>query len=685
MTEAALLSVRGLEVRYATDRGPAQVLGGISLEIPQGSVVGVVGESGSGKSTLALALMGLLPANASQPRGSLIFDGDELAALSPSRRRRLRGTKMAMVFQDPMSALHPLFAIGTQMVDVQRAKNPGVARGELWRRAAAMLTRVGVPDAAQRMSRYPHEFSGGMRQRVMIAMALLVEPKLLIADEPTTALDATIEAQIVELLRDIRREIHGSVILISHSLGLVAELCDLVVVMYAGKVVETGPVADVFAQPRHPYTRALLGCEIDPWQVVDASIPLPRIPGSPPDLVDPPLGCVFAARCPQRFERCSEPPPLTPLGWPGGGWPGGGLLAGMSASSPLLAVESAVVRYGKLTAVDGLSLSVGEGETLGLVGESGCGKTSLAKALVRLLPLASGRILLGGIDTRGAAASAKSWLPQRIQLLFQDPVASLSPRLTIRRLLEEPLRIRRALTPESWREVEGTFTELGLARDILDRYPHQLSGGQARRVSMVRALAMRPRIIVADEPTAGLDLSVQGEMLNLLAQVQRDLGLTYLVVSHNLNIVGRITDRVAVMYLGQIVELGATRRVFDRPAHHYTAALLAANPVLDPQPRRQRIVLKSELPSPLNPPSGCRFHPRCAAAQERCRLEAPVLREVAEGQRVACHFPRDLAALGALGRPRATSPSSSFPRKRADPGPHAWQLAARPGFPLSRG
>ena len=351
----------------------------------------------------------------------------------------------------------------------------------------------------------------------------------------------------------------------------------------------------------------------------------------------------------------------------------------MSEAGPILAVESAVVRYGKLTAVDGLSLSVGEGETLGLVGESGCGKTSLAKALVRLLPLASGRILLDGIDTRSAAASAKSWLPQRIQLLFQDPVASLSPRLTIRRLLEEPLRIRRALTPNSWREVEGTFTELGLARDILDRYPHQLSGGQARRVSMVRALAMRPRIIVADEPTAGLDLSVQGEMLNLLAQVQRQRRLTYLVVSHNLNIVGRITDRVAVMYLGQIVELGATRRVFDRPAHHYTAALLAANPVLDPQHRRQRIVLKSELPSPLNPPSGCRFHPRCAAAQARCRIEAPVLREVAEGQQVACHFP--YWALG-LGR---RAPSCRHCGESASRATCCQQLAARPGSPAFAG
>ena len=267
-----------------------------------------------------------MPANASQPAGSLLFDGDELATLSPSRRRRLRGTKMAMVFQDPMSALHPLFTIGTQMVDIQRAKNPGVARGELWRRAAAMLTRVGVPDAAQRMSRYPHEFSGGMRQRVMIAMALLVEPKLLIADEPTTALDATIEAQIVELLRDIRREIRGSVILISHSLGLVAELCDQVVVMYAGKVVETGPVAEVFAQPRHPYTRALLGCEIDPWQVVDASIPLPRIPGSPPDLVDPPRGLRLRRALPAALRALQRAAAADP----GGGRPGSRLLARMS-------------------------------------------------------------------------------------------------------------------------------------------------------------------------------------------------------------------------------------------------------------------------------------------------------------------------------------------------------------------
>jgi oligopeptide/dipeptide ABC transporter, ATP-binding protein, C-terminal domain len=312
----------------------------------------------------------------------------------------------------------------------------------------------------------------------------------------------------------------------------------------------------------------------------------------------------------------------------------------VSGAGLILAVESAVVRYGKLTAVDGLSLSVREGETLGLVGESGCGKTSLAKALVRL---AAAGIRADPARRRRHAQCrgiGQELVAATHPALFQDPVASLSPRLTIRRLLEEPLRIRRALTPDSWREVEGTFTELGLARDILDRYPHQLSGGQARRVSMVRALAMRPRVIVADEPTAGLDLSVQGEMLNLLAQVQRQLRLTYLVVSHNLNIVGRITDRVAVMYLGQIVELGATRRVFDRPAHHYTAALLAANPVLDPQHRRQRIVLKSELPSPLNPPSGCRFHPRCAAAQERCRLEAPVLREVATASKWPVHFPR---------------------------------------------
>ena len=313
----------------------------------------------------------------------------------------------------------------------------------------------------------------------------------------------------------------------------------------------------------------------------------------------------------------------------------------MSDAATILEIESIVVRYGRLTAVDRLSLSVNAGETLGLVGESGCGKTSLAKALVGLLPLMGGTIRLAGVDTRSAAAAGRGWLASRIQLLFQDPVASLSPRLDVRRLLEEPLRIRNRLTPESWREVEKLVAELGLAPQILERYPHQLSGGQARRVSMVRALAMRPRIVVADEPTAGLDLSVQGEMLNLLAQLQRDLGLTYVVVSHKLNIVGRITDRVAVMYLGQIVEIGATRRVFDRPAHHYSAALLAANPVLDPRRRQKRIVLKGELPSPLNPPPGCRFHTRCPAAQERCRLETPALRPLADGHHVACHFPRD--------------------------------------------
>jgi oligopeptide transport system ATP-binding protein len=315
----------------------------------------------------------------------------------------------------------------------------------------------------------------------------------------------------------------------------------------------------------------------------------------------------------------------------------------MNAVAPILAVDSAVVRYGRLTAVDRLSLAVNAGETLGLVGESGCGKTSLAKALVGLLPLAAGSITFEGVDTRSPQAAGRGWLASRVQLLFQDPVASLSPRLSVRRLLEEPLLIRHRLTPDSWRHVEKLVAELGLAAHLLERYPHQLSGGQARRVSMIRALAMQPRVVVADEPTAGLDLSVQGEMLNLLAQLQRELGLTYVIVSHNLNIVGRITDRVAVMYLGQIVEIGATRRVFDRPAHHYSAALLAANPVLDPRRRQKRIVLKGELPSPLNPPPGCRFHTRCPAAQARCRVEVPLLRPLADGHRVACHFPRESA------------------------------------------
>jgi oligopeptide transport system ATP-binding protein len=326
-----------------------------------------------------------------------------------------------------------------------------------------------------------------------------------------------------------------------------------------------------------------------------------------------------------------------------GRWQSRCLLASMNVAGAILNVDAAVVRYGRLTAVDHLSLSVNARETLGLVGESGCGKTSLAKALVGLLPLASGTIRLEGVDMQRAHVAKRSWLPTRIQLLFQDPGASLSPRLNVRRLLEEPLRIRHKLTPASWQEIEKLMAELGLAAHILERYPHQLSGGQARRISIVRALAMRPRIIVADEPTAGLDLSVQGEMLNLLAQLQRELGLTYVLVSHNLNIIGRITNRVAVMYLGQIVEIGRTRQIFDRPAHHYTAALLAANPTLDPRRRQKRIVLKGELPSPLSPPSGCRFHTRCPAVQQICHVELPSLRPLANGHHVACHFPRETA------------------------------------------
>jgi len=311
----------------------------------------------------------------------------------------------------------------------------------------------------------------------------------------------------------------------------------------------------------------------------------------------------------------------------------------MTASAALLQMDSVVVRYGRLTAVDRLSLAVGAGETLGLVGESGCGKTSLAKALVGLKPISQGRILLAGTDTTAGEAAKRGWLPQRIQLLFQDPVASLSPRLTVRRLLQEPLRIRGALAPPAWAEVRRLMAELGLGENLLALYPHQLSGGQARRVSLVRALAMRPQIVVADEPTAGLDLSVQGDLLNLLTHLQRELALTYIVVSHNLNVIGRITDRVAVMYLGQIVEVGATGPLFARPAHHYTAALMAANPVLDPRRRRKPLVLKGELPSPYDPPAGCRFHTRCPGAQERCRREEPVLRPIITGHQVACHFP----------------------------------------------
>jgi peptide/nickel transport system ATP-binding protein len=653
---APLVSIRNLTIDATTAQGTAHILRGVDLDIGRGRILGVVGESGSGKSSLASALIGLLSANIAVTAGQIDFDGADLVKLSERQKHALRGHRIAMIFQDPMTALNPLFTIATHLVDVIQRRSPDTSRRFALEKAEAMLTTVGIADAALRLKAYPHQLSGGMRQRVMIAMALLVAPDLLLADEPTTALDATVEAQIVRLLSDLRRDFAGSIVFISHHLGLVAELCDDVCVMYGGTIIEAGPVADVLAQPKHPYTAALLACEIE-HDTPDGR--LVSVPGDVPDPRADVGGCIFAPRCGHAVERCQTEVPRSRDGGVGrtvachrseelhlvsAQCPPATKNAiehfAETGAQPLVVFESvSVVFDGRVRALDDVSLKLSRGEIVGLVGESGSGKTTLCRSLIGLTAPTSGTVSLDGQTIATHLATEPLAFRRRIQMLLQDAVASLSPRMTVGQALEEPLRIHRLPLADGRERLGQILRRLGLSPEILAKFPHQVSGGQARRIGVARALVMQPQVIIADEPTAGLDVSVQGELLNLLLDLQLEFDLTYLLVSHNLNVIRRVTTRTAVMYLGQIVEDGPTSSLFERPAHPYAAALLSTNPSIDPARRRNRIVLSGEIPSAVNPPSGCRFHTRCPLATQRCKVEMPPLQTVAPGRSARCHFP----------------------------------------------
>jgi oligopeptide/dipeptide ABC transporter ATP-binding protein len=686
--EKHLLSVQGLEVVYHTQEGVLPALHDVSFDVQPGEIVGIVGESGCGKSTVASALLRLLPPNGQITAGQLRFKDDDLRALSPEELRELRGQELAMIFQDPMTSLNPVFSIGTQMLDVGQAHPNGAwyDREELRRGAIAMLDRMGIPDAAERISYFPHQFSGGMRQRIMIALALMLRPALLIADEPTSALDVTLEAQILELMKNLRQTYQTAILFISHDLGVIAQLCDRVIVMYAGRVVEQGDVLSIFEQPQHPYTQALM-----------ASVPsrkhhgerLVTIPGRVPSLSNLPPGCKFADRCPHAQEVCQQYEPrylqlgnrhirchiydptsgyeavaptllgLQPLDPPkailnvpeevrqltaDNRGRNGSLIALNDVStyfydrrnfvSQLLRRKRSVVR-----AVDEVSLNIQRGEVIGLVGESGSGKTTLGKAILRLVPLTGGQIIYNGQDITQVNSAELRRLRSRMQMIFQDPYSSLSPRLRVSYLLTERYTIH-GIPPAEQYSVAELLAMVGLSTEQAAKYPHELSGGQARRVSIARALALHPEFLVADEPTSGLDVSVAASILNLMKDLAKQLGLTYLVITHNLNVVGYISDRVAVMYLGKLVEVGPTNQIFEAPAHPYTVALLSAISEPDPRQRRseQRLLLSDEIPSPKNPPPGCRFHTRCPFAEARCQAETPPLEEIEPGHRVACHF-----------------------------------------------
>ncbi|WNI16270.1 ABC transporter ATP-binding protein [Actinacidiphila sp. ITFR-21] len=664
-----LLEVHHLTTRVRTGRGVVRAVDDVSFTLAAGETLGLVGESGSGKSMTGLSLMGLLPPGGTLLAGSSVrLDGRELVGLPERELRQVRGNDIAMVFQDPMTSLDPTKTIGHQVAE-PALLHQGRTRAQAAERAAEVLGLVGLPHPRERLKDYPHQLSGGLRQRVLIAMALVNEPRVLIADEPTTALDVTIQAQILALLADLRARLGMAMILITHDMGVTAGHADRVNVMYAGRIAESTGTDRLFGGMRHPYTQSLLASV--PQLAQDPARQLPTIPGLPPDLVAPPAGCRFAARCSYATERCrTEEPELTgPPEHRYACWhpTDGPLPRGATAavprpaaepepvpSGPLLEARGLVrefpVRGGRLPgrgravvhAVSDVSFTLGHGETFGLVGESGCGKTTLGRLLVGLDRPDSGTVALDGTDLGVLRGRELRRRRRDLQMVFQDPFSSLDPRMRVGGILREPLRIQGIGTPrEQKARVAELLTEVGLPERGAELFPHEFSGGQRQRVGLARALALTPKLIVADEPVSALDVSVRAQVLNLMKRLQASHRLSYVVISHDLAVVRYIADRIGVMYLGRLVEVGSADDIHLRAAHPYTSGLLRAVPVPDPAAERAKAGtgVSGELPSPAAPPSGCRFRTRCPLARERCAEEVPALRSFGPGHTAACHFP----------------------------------------------
>jgi oligopeptide/dipeptide ABC transporter ATP-binding protein len=693
-----------------------------------------------------LSIMGLLPPGGSIVNGSIKLDGRELVGLKPDELRQVRGNEIAMIFQDPLTSLDPTKTIGYQVGEPVRLHR-GASRSEALDRAVEVLALVGLPRPKERLKDYPHQLSGGLRQRVMIAMALACEPKLLIADEPTTALDVTIQAQILALLKELKERLGMAMLLITHDMGVIAGHADRVNVMYAGRVVETADAATLFDEMHHPYTQALLASI--PQLNQDARKALHAIPGLPPDLAHPPEGCRFAARCTRATDKCrSEEPPLAgktfdhkfscwhPVDGPlelvviGYGGPdaastglagsdaesldeaaasnkigfvhdaqlsadtGAGEATGLTSTSPepgarehmviaagltetadgrlevvelpveavangngaapLLELRNLVKEFpvtagailqrkvAAVHAVSDVSFSVPGGTTFGLVGESGCGKTTIGKLIVALERPNSGSIMVNGEDVSTLRRSDLRRKRRDLQLMFQDPQSSLDPRMRVGAIIAEPLAVQHIGSKRAQQDrVFELLGEVGLPQNAVERYPHEFSGGQRQRIGLARALTVNPKLIVADEPVSALDVSIRAQVLNLMKRLQATYGLTYVVISHDLAVVKYMADQIGVMYLGKLVEMGAADDIYERAAHPYTAGLIATIPVPDPTLERAKTgaAIRGELPSPVNPPSGCRFRTRCQFAQERCAAEEPKLRSFGPGHVAACHFP----------------------------------------------
>jgi oligopeptide/dipeptide ABC transporter ATP-binding protein len=701
---APVLEVENLHTEFHLRTANVRAVDGVSFHVNPGECVGLVGESACGKTTVGLSIMKLLPNVGHVTGGSIRLLGRDLAPYSEGQMRTVRGNEIGMIFQDPMTSLNPTWKIGRQIAEVVRLHR-GVTRAEAYERARETLTLVGMPRPAERLNNYPHQLSGGLRQRVMIAIALACEPKLLIADEPTTALDVTIQAQILNLIDELRDRLKMAVIMITHDLGVIAARSDRVMVMYAGKIIESATTEELFGSMRHPYSEALL--ESIPRLDQDRARRLFSISGLPPDLSRTLVGCRFAPRCRYATDECRRDEPALslraalPAGASPDAAPGPDAVAGSeahlfacyhpvsvsreerlarrgiaptpdgAATVPAVpkgteaaelafkgeealevvdlvkdyaVVSGAIIqrKVGTVQAVSGVSFSVRRGETFGLVGESGCGKTTIGRLVVALEHPTSGTVRYESTEITKLQGRALRHGRRDLQMIFQDPYSSLDPRMRVKTIVREPLVVqgignRRAQN----QRVVQLLGEVGLSAGAAELYPHEFSGGQRQRIGLARALALNPKLIVADEPVSALDVSIQAQILNLMRDLQQRHDLTYIVISHDLAVVKYLADRIGVMYLGKLVETGPAIEVYGHTAHPYTQALIDAIPVPDPVVARARhqVIVRGELPSAMAPPSGCRFRTRCPLAQDVCAAEEPPLRLVGSEHLTACHFP----------------------------------------------
>ena len=670
MTQA-LLDVTDLKVRIGAGDGAIRPVDGVRFQIRRGETFALLGESGCGKSMTALALLRLLPQPAGRiTGGSVKLDGEELMALPEAGMRSIRGGRIAMIFQEPMTSLNPVMTVGAQ-IEESLQQHQGLRGAAARQRVLELLNAVGIPDAERRYGEYPHQLSGGMKQRIMIAIALAGDPDLLIADEPTTALDVTIQAQVLELIKQLQRERGMAVLLITHDLGVVSGMADHVAVMYAGQIVEQAPRAAFFARPRHPYSRMLFSALPDSSK---REARLAVIPGTVPALNQAFQGCRFAGRCDRGWAHCERAVP----DWFETGSEAGVRchLADPQLSAPdrraddahgdtgqqvygqagaecteLLQVDGLKVFFpihkgffkrvvGHVRAVDDVSISIPRGQTLALVGESGCGKTTAGKAILQLLEATAGRVQFEDVELTALRGEALRRRRRDFQIIFQDPFSSMNPRMSVGDIIEEGMTAQRigGAAPQRRQRVHELLEQVGLRPEHAQRYPHEFSGGQRQRICIARTLAVNPKLIVCDEPTSALDVSVQAQILNLLQDLQSELGLSYLFITHDLSVVSYLADRVAVMYLGRIVEEGEVHEVLDSPRHPYTEALLSAVPSIDAGSATRVIRLEGDLPSPSSPPAGCHFHPRCPRAVADCARSYPQRTAVSATHEVRCHL-----------------------------------------------